>query len=280
MNQVCLLIGCLCAFCHCFPYQRQIDANRAAVERQFPNSSYAITHAGRTMHYIRTGFGKNLVVFVHGSPGSWEAFASFLIDPDLTRAATLLSVDRLGFGKSEPDQAEKSLAPQSSLISKIIDAEMKRLGTTKVILVGHSFGGPIIAKIAAEQEKAEYGLIFVAAAVDPELETISWYQRVADWTIVRWVLPQAIDNANQEILPLRGELNLLLPLWKRIRSRVVVLQGDDDSLVPPANAEFIRKQLAHLAVEIRYLKEMGHFIPWERSVEIKNVIMGYLARRP
>ncbi len=273
-----ILLGTLCSITNCFPYQRQIDANRAAVQNNFPDGSQFLTHEGRTMHYVRTGFGKNLVVFVHGSPGSWDAFASFMVDADLTREATLLSVDRLGFGKSEPEQAEKSLAPQCILIAKIIAAEKRRLGNAKVILVGHSFGGPIIAKVAAENADARYNLVFVAAAVDPDLEKVTWYQHVADWSIVRWVLPQAVDNANQEILPLKRELNLLRPLWKRIRSHVVVLQGDDDSLVPPANAEFIRGQLAHLPVEIRYLKSLGHFIPWERPSEIKNVILAQLAR--
>jgi pimeloyl-ACP methyl ester carboxylesterase len=131
MSRAALLVACFSVFCYCFPYQRQIDANRAAVEGQFPDSYHTVTHAGRTMHYVRTGLGKHLVVFVHGSPGSWDAFAEFMIDPDLIRSATLISVDRLGFGKSEPGQAEKSLGPQSILIARIIETEMKRLGGDK-----------------------------------------------------------------------------------------------------------------------------------------------------
>jgi pimeloyl-ACP methyl ester carboxylesterase len=270
--------GLLLGSWRCFPYQRKIDANRAAVMAQFPEASQTITHQGRTMHYVRTGFGKPLVVFVHGSPGSWEAFASFMVDGELTQNLTLISVDRLGFGDSEPERVETSLAQQSLLIGQIISKEQHRTGAKNVILVGHSFGGPIIAKIASERGNGITSLVFVAAAVDPELEKVTWYQHTANWKIVRWLLPRAIDNANQEILPLRSELELLLPQWKDIRSPAVVLHGDDDALVSPANAEFIRRQLAHLPLEIHYLKKMGHFIPWERPEAIKNVILAEVER--
>lgn len=278
MKRLFCLSGILFASWGCFPYQREIDANRTTVLAQFPKSSQTITHQGRTMHFVRTGIGKPLVVFVHGSPGSWEAFASFMADPELTKIATLISVDRLGFGESEPERVETSLAQQSLLIGQIISKEQHRTGANIVILVGHSFGGPIIAKIASDRGKGVASLVFVAAAVDPELEKVTWYQHVANLKIVRWLLPQAVDNANQEILPLRSELELLLPLWRHIQSRVVILQGDNDSLVPPANAEFIRRHLAHLPIEIHYLKNMGHFIPWEKPVKIKNVILAEVER--
>lgn len=277
MRHLCF-IASIC-FLHCFPYQRQIELNRAAVLNAFPQASQKLMQAGRTMHYIRTGHGRPLVVFVHGSPGSWEAFAEFLRDEELTNLATLVSVDRLGFGESYPTTPELSLDNQEALIRQVIEIEGLRVKSPHVILVGHSFGGPIIARLAAGM-RSPCTLVFVAAAVDPALEENTWYQSAGDWFWVRWLLPRDIDNANQEILPLKRELEKMLPLWPKIRARTIVLQGTADSLVPAANAEFIRNQLKDLEPEIQYLPGQGHFIPWEKPEAIKNVIINQLRRQP
>lgn len=276
MRYLCLLTS-LCTW-HCFPYQRQIEHNRAAVLQSFPEASQKIEQNGRTMHYVRTGHGKTLVVFVHGSPGSWEAFAEFLRDEELTTQATLISVDRLGFGESFPTGPEPLLQNQESLIRQIIELETRRLNSRDVVLLGHSFGGPIIARVAAHADY-NFTLVFIAAAVDPDLEEVTWYQTAGNWFWVRWLLPRDVDNANQEILPLKRELEKMLPCWPKVRSRIFVLQGTDDSLVPAANAEFIRNQLKALNPEILYIPKQGHFIPWERADLIKNVIINQLRRQ-
>lgn len=261
----------------CLPHQKHIDAQRQNIEQNFPDSSHTVEAGTRTMHYVRTGSGPNLVVFIHGSPGSWDAFAEFLGNVELQRAARLVSVDRLGFGKSEPTRAEKTLAAQCELIRKIMQNEMPASKPAHVVLVGHSFGGPVAVHLAANLASSVTDLVLLAASVDPELENIEWYQRVGDWSAVRGLLPHSIDNSNQEILTLRSELIQLKPLWSNIHSRVIVVHGLDDSLVPVENVEFIRQMLNHNPPQVSLLANQGHFIPWEQPALVASILAKLLS---
>ena len=57
---------------------------------------------GRNIHYAQTG-KEDLptLVFVHGTPGSWNAFSDYMIDKELLRAFRMVSIDRPGFGYSD-----------------------------------------------------------------------------------------------------------------------------------------------------------------------------------
>ena len=56
---------------------------------------------GRTIHYAMTGNAdKPTLFFIHGSPGSWDAFKTYLKDEDLRANFRLISIDRPGFGQS------------------------------------------------------------------------------------------------------------------------------------------------------------------------------------
>jgi hypothetical protein len=77
---------------------------------------------GHTMHYVDIGDkSKPVIIFVHGSPGSWDAFAAYFKDPEMLLNFRMISVDRIGYGKSDPGQPESSLWLQSALIKPILD---------------------------------------------------------------------------------------------------------------------------------------------------------------
>lgn len=266
-----LLLSLLLAFC--FPYSNQIQNDRDRVLAQFPDASKSYELDGSN-HYMRTGEGQDLLVFVHGSPGAWDSFAGFLTDPDLVRKTRMISVDRPGFGKSTPGVPEPSLLKQAQRIRQAI---LKEKGTGRVILIGHSFGGPLIAKLAMLDPGEYQALIFVAASVDPELEVVHWYQNAADLRPVRFLLPRDLDVTNREILPLKQELLLLLPSWKNIQCEVSVIQGLDDTLVPPGNADFLKAHLPQARVVT--VPGLNHFVPWARPDLIKTEILSRLNQK-
>jgi pimeloyl-ACP methyl ester carboxylesterase len=58
--------------------------------------------------------------FVHGSPGSWDAYKQFLEDSDLLKKFRIVSIDRPGFGYSQFGDA-MNLENQSRIIYPLID---------------------------------------------------------------------------------------------------------------------------------------------------------------
>jgi pimeloyl-ACP methyl ester carboxylesterase len=82
--------------------------------------------------------------------------------------------------------------------------------------------------------------------------------------------------SNQEILPLKGELEKMLPLWATIRVPVIVIQGEDDPLVPAGNASFAKRMLVNAPVTIQMIPRMNHFIPWSRPDLIRDAILHQL----
>lgn len=223
----------------------------------------------RNIHYAYTDNSKDLlVVFVHGSPGSWNAFIDYFKADSLLSSADFVSVDRAGFGLSGFGEAETSIEVQAKQIKAVTD----QFNHSKILLVGHSLGGPVIARMAMDYPNAFDGLILVAPSIDPNLEEKYWYQRAIDSRVGGWLTPKEFEVSNDEILPLKGELELMLPLWDKIQIPSIVIQGTNDRLVPKGNADFAKAMLPDSLVEIRLLEGVNHFVPWNHPSEIIKAI--------
>jgi pimeloyl-ACP methyl ester carboxylesterase len=101
--------------------------------------------------------------------------------------------------------------------------------------------------------------------VDPKLEKTKWIQYPATWWPIRVLLPSFIRVCNEEIMSLKKELRLQTKLWSTIKAKVTVIQGDDDTLVPAGNADYIRKKVPkELLVSYQKIPKIGHFIIWQK----------------
>ena len=231
---------------------------------------------GRTMHFVEvvSPQPKPLVIFIHGSPGDWRGWTDYLTDETLTAKAHLIAVDRPGFGNSGAGKVERSLAQQSKDVAPLLDRVQKG---QRVILVGHSYGGPLAARMAIDYPKKVTDVIILAGSIDPALEETKWYQYPADWRLIRWAVPSVLTVTNQEIMALKDELTTMLPLWVNIRQRVTVIQGGKDDLVPAANADFAQEKLVNAAsLSMIRLPENNHFLPWNQTALVKETIVKHL----
>ncbi|MEM1220503.1 MAG: alpha/beta hydrolase, partial [Bacteroidota bacterium] len=165
----------------------------------------------RNIHTISVG-DPNLptIFFVHGSPGSSNNFQVYLADTSLSRKAQLVAVDRPGFGFSDYGQVERSVEQQAALLAETLKSSTQE----PAILVGHSFGGPVIARMAMDYPELVKALVIVAGSISPALEPREWWRPVVDFPLVRWILPASLRVSNQEIHALYDELERMMPLWK------------------------------------------------------------------
>lgn len=229
----------------------------------------------RKINYIQTG-NENLplVVFVHGSPGSLSAFIEFLTDSVLLKKAQLIAVDRPGFGSSNFGVAEPSLKKQAALLKPILE---KHSPGKKAILVGHSLGGPVIARMAMDFPELIGGLVMVAPSIDPALEPNEWFRGPLALPFLKWILPRSIRASNDEIWNLKPELQAMEPLWQNIKANTIVIQGGNDRLVPPGNAEYAQKMLVNTKTEFMLREDMNHFVPWSNPELIRSAIIELLS---
>ncbi len=224
----------------------------------------------RTMHYAEIGADTlPTVLLIHGSPGAWDGFITYLDDSLLMSKMRLIAVDRPGFGKSDFGLAERDLQKQAELLKPILENNKSK----PMILVGHSYGGPLIARLAMDYPALVGGLVFLAPSIDPKLEETKWFQYPAEWWLINWLFPRSLLVANREIRHLAQDLTAALPLWQNIKVPVIYIQGEKDSLVPIGNADFAQKMLVNAKLEMIRLPGADHFIPWSHEKIVKQALL-------
>ena len=256
--------------------QTKLDADAKTYQNEHPAAFQNFTINGRTIHFVEAGTNgiAPLVIFIHGSPGDWRGWVEFLSDPDLASRAHLIAVDRPGFGGSGAGGVERSLAQQCRDLAPLLTHASP---SQRVILVGHSFGGPVACRLAMEHTNLVTDVIVLAGSIDPAQEKTKWYQHVAEWWGVRSLLPGELVVANREIRALKDGLTEMLPRWPDIHQRVTVIQGEADTLVPPANADFAQRMMTNAQpLEIIRLPDMNHFLPWKQYELVKEKIVKHL----
>lgn len=207
------------------------------------------------------------VILVHGTPGEAMGWIDYLADdmPGLR----LIAIDRPGFGKSGPDNAVTSLAAQADAIAQLADA----LRLKPAILVGHSLGGPVVARFAVDYPDRTLALVILAGSLDPAQEDVPFIQHVGDAWPFSAILPRAIRNANREIIALEAELRDLEPRLPGIRVPVQILHGTADDLVPYANAGFMQKHMTGATrLHLLTLHGQNHFLPWNEKRRVRDAI--------
>ena len=217
------------------------------------------------IHYVYVDQGRpNLVVFIHGSPGSWSAFLNFFRTDSLLESFDMLSIDRPGFGDSDYGRPIASMEEQAFLMQEVI----KKFSHQHIIVVGHSLGGPVASRLAMDFPDLIQGLVLVAPSIDPDQEKYEWYRSWVKTRIGGALTPTDFWVSNEEIMPLKTELTKMLSCWEKIKIPVIVIQGTKDVLVPKENAEFARRMLPDTLLDIRYLEGVNHFIPWSHPEQI------------
>lgn len=229
-----------------------------------------VTINGYAIHYLETGKkDRSTLFFVHGSPGSWDAYKDYLKDSLLLSKYRMIAVDRMGFGYSNFGEAQ-DLKTNTYILEKLTGL----IANGKPIyLVGHSLGGPTVVQMAAERPKDYTALVVLAGSVDPTAEDPEKWRVFFKAKPFRYIVPGALRPANDELWWLKQDLFDLEPKLKNITQKVIIIHGTKDPLVPYRNVAYMEKEFVNAkSLKVIPIKDANHFIPWEHFKEIRDVL--------
>jgi len=236
-----------------------------------PAKDSTIVCGNSAIHYLQTGrANKPTLVFVHGSPGSWDAYKDYLTDSLLVKKYRIIAIDRPGFGYSSFGKAE-NLQMQATIINRFIT---KVANGKPIVLIGHSMGGPVIVKLAATNSKKYQNLVIISGAIDPNAEKPEKWRQVIMKKPLRYLIPGALRPSNDELCWLKADLQIMKADLKNITSRITIIHGTKDQLVPYANVQFMQTEFSNATqLDLLAIKDANHFIPWTHFEMIRNALL-------
>ena len=236
----------------------------------FTDVTFKISEAHQ-IHYIETGDStKPTLIFLHGSPGSWDAYKTYLSDSDLQKKYRLIAIDRPGFGYSNFGEAE-DLNAQASLILPFIQSNNNNQPIT---LIGHSMGGPVAVKLATKNPELFKNLVILSGAIDPKAENPENWRPVLMSKPIKYIIPGAFRISNDELWWLKEDLVVMKPELHKITSNLIIIHGTEDSLVPYSNVAFMEKEFINSKKIVTLpIEKADHFIPWTHYEIIKKSLL-------
>jgi abhydrolase domain-containing protein 6 len=250
--------------------------------------------------YLDGGHGETILM-VHGfaaNKDNWTRFAKLI-----TPLYRVVALDLPGFGESTClENASYSIADQAKRLNQFADA----VGLEKFHIVGNSMGGYIAAKytILFPQRVLSLGLFnasgvrspvpsemvkrlakgepnpLVAGSVD-EFDRMIKFVFSTPPDIPRFVKKPLAEEAlrhkssNERIMKqLSAETGALEPELPKIKSRTLVLWGDEDRVLDVSSVEVLKKGLLDCTVVI--MKNCGHLPMIERPQEASEHYLAFL----
>jgi len=213
----------------------------------------------------RIDTNKTTLVFVHGAIGSSIDFKNYMTDSLMLSKFNMVSYDRVGYNYDEEILAQKSLKFEVDLLKDFT----KNLRPEKTILVGYSYGGPIVLAMA---EKYKH-IVLLAPAVYSKVEPMPLMLNFYKWKLTRWLVPHVWKSASLEKMTHKIELQKYEQNWKLNPSDIIAIHGDSDGIAPFENSLFLQEQFPQNQLELKTINGAGHSLVWSNFEFIKKELL-------
>lgn len=189
------MIGIFVAFCVLLGTAGAVTQFGAAwLDGAYPPNGRLVDVDGTTVHLVEQGTpstDRPTLLFVHGASSNHQEFLIALGERLPERfGATFhaLYVDRPGQGHSQRLAGDHSPRVQADRLI----AAARAAGATRLIAVGHSWGGAVVAQMAVHHSDIVEGAVFIAPATHPWPGGVSWFYEVADRPFVGWLFTRLV----------------------------------------------------------------------------------------
>lgn len=244
------------------------------------------------VNYIDEGKGTP-VIFLQGWGTNIELYKK--VTDKIVTLGRIIALDLPGFGKTNEPPTAWNVDQYTDFVIEFI----KKLNLKKIILMGHSFGGRIIIKLMARQEKAfevEKIVLLDSAGIKPKTTLKKqikqkWFKickKVANSKVGKKMYPGLVEKMQKKhgsadyrnATPLMRQVLVkainedLTKLLINIKVPTLLIWGDKDTATPLSDAETMEKLIPDAGLVV--LKNTGHYSFLEDFYTFSRVMDSFL----
>jgi pimeloyl-ACP methyl ester carboxylesterase len=260
------------------------------------------------MYYEVHGNGFPLIMITgySGSVEGWDVLVPRV--SDLSKHYKVITIDNRGSGRSSAPEGDYSIRTMADDVARLLDF----LKIPKAHVLGVSMGGMIAQEVAINYPEKVKGLILICTSPGGSaFDAIPGQREVLKKLTWMFAPPQgmSLEDLRNEILRLmyyekyfeknKAQIIAYVPKYltplstfekhydagikfdtynrlEKIRSKTLVIHGEDDMLIKPEGARILAKRIPD--AELKTFKQAGHCVMEEKWEEVKPVILDFLKR--
>lgn len=247
---------------------------------------------GYNICYKITGEGDSTVVMLQGWGTHLGVYDS--VADSINEEYQFVQFDFPGFGGSDEPREPWNVDAYADFFCDF----MKQMNIKKATLIGHSYGGRVIIKLANRSNlpfEIEKIVLIDSAGVLPKrsfaqkvkIKRYKLLKKFLNLNVIYYLFPELIDDWRSRqgsadyrnaspmmrqclVMAVNEDLSELLP---GIRQETLLIWGDKDTATPISDARLMEERIPNSGLAI--LEGTGHFSFLEQPVVFKNIMKSY-----
>lgn len=245
------------------------------------NICYKISGEGEKTAVILQGWGTDLGVYDSVADSMKENYR-------------VIQFDFPGFGGSDEPTEAWNVDAYADFFCKFLE----KLGVEKASLIGHSYGGRVIIKLAARDMlpfEIEKIVLIDSAGILPrksfsqkmKIKRYKIMKKILNLNIIYALFPELVDDWRSRqgsadyrnatpimrrclVMAVNEDLTGLLP---KIKQDTLLIWGDKDTATPISDAKMMEEKIPNAGLAV--LEGTGHFSFLEKPVVFRNIMRSY-----
>jgi pimeloyl-ACP methyl ester carboxylesterase len=247
---------------------------------------------GYNICYKITGNGEDTVVMLQGWGTDLGVYDS--VADAINEKYRFVQFDFPGFGGSDEPREAWSVDDYADFFCKFMEA----LGIKKATLIGHSYGGRVIIKLATRDSipfEIERIVLIDSAGILPKksfkqkvnIKKYKVLKKILNMKVVYALFPELIDDWRSRqgsadyrnatpimrqclVKAVNEDLTELLP---RIKQDTLLIWGDKDTATPIGDGKLMEEKIPNSGLAV--INGTGHFSFLEQPAVFRNIMRSY-----